>query len=78
MVRPVNSQDDLRAQIVRSMVLMSVIGINVAGVLVIGVFLGQLVDTRLGSGPWGLLIGIVLGLVGGGFSTFRLIRQFMR
>jgi F0F1-type ATP synthase assembly protein I len=73
-----NSQDDLRAQIARSMVLMTAIGINVAGVLVIGIFLGHLVDTRLGSGPWGLLVGIVLGLVGGGFSAFRLIQQFLR
>jgi F0F1-type ATP synthase assembly protein I len=70
-----NTQDDLRAQIARSMVLMSAIGINVAVVLAIGVFLGHVVDTRLGSGPWGLVVGSVLGLVGGGFSAFRLIRQ---
>jgi F0F1-type ATP synthase assembly protein I len=73
-----NSQDDLHSQIARSMVLMSAIGIDVAVVLGIGVFLGHLVDTRLGSGPWGLLVGSVLGLVGGGFSAFRLIQQFFR
>lgn len=71
-------QDDLRSQIARSMVLMSAIGLDVAAVLVIGVFIGHLVDTRLGSGPWGLVVGSVLGLAGGGYSAFRLIRQVFR
>jgi F0F1-type ATP synthase assembly protein I len=73
-----NSQDDLRGQIARSMVLMSAIGIDAVMVLGTGVFLGHYIDTRVGSGPWGLLVGSVLGLVGGGFSAFRLIQRFFR
>jgi ATP synthase protein I len=72
-----HTQDDLRAQIARSMVLMSAIGVDMAVVLGTGVFLGHLVDTRAGTGPWGLLVGIVLGLTSGLFSAFRLIQRYV-
>ncbi|HUR54241.1 MAG TPA: hypothetical protein VMZ71_08925 [Gemmataceae bacterium] len=39
------------------------------------IVLGLLADYALGTSPWGLLIGVVFGLIVGGFGVSRLIRQ---
>jgi F0F1-type ATP synthase assembly protein I len=39
------------------------------------IVLGLLADYALGTSPWGLLIGVVFGLVVGGFGVTRLVRQ---
>ena len=39
------------------------------------IVLGLLADYALGTSPWGLLLGVVFGLVVGGFGVMRLIRQ---
>jgi F0F1-type ATP synthase assembly protein I len=39
------------------------------------IVLGLLADYALGTSPWGLLIGVVFGLIVGGFGVTRLIRQ---
>lgn len=39
------------------------------------IVLGLLADYALGTSPWGLLIGVVFGLIVGGFGVMRLIRQ---
>ena len=73
MMQPKN---DLRAQVLRSMALTSAIGFDLACVLMVCVLRGQRVDTGLHTGPWGLLVGILVGLVGGAASAYQLIRRW--
>ena len=68
-------QDDLRTQVLRSMALTTAIGFDLACVLLVCVVVGHYVDGRLHSSPWGLLIGIVVGLAGGFASAYKLIKQ---
>ena len=68
-------QDDLRAQVLRSMALTTAIGFDLACVLLVCVLLGHYADVRLHSSPWGLLIGLVVGLASGFASAYRLIRR---
>jgi F0F1-type ATP synthase assembly protein I len=43
----------------------------VGGVVGFGL-LGYLVDSRYGSSPWGVLVGVALGMIG---ATYNLIRE---
>jgi F0F1-type ATP synthase assembly protein I len=45
--------------------------------LLVGTFGGNAVDQMLGSGPWGLLVGILAGLVVGGLAFFAILRRFL-
>ena len=45
--------------------------------LLAGTFGGNAVDQRLGSGPWGLLVGILVGLVVGGLAFVAILRRFL-
>ena len=48
-------------------------GIGFEFVAAVGVFalLGYWVDRRCDTAPWGLVIGAVLGMVGGGYNLIR-------
>ena len=48
--------------------------IMVAGPLV-GFFLGRFLDERLHSAPWGLVGGLLLGVVAAARETIRMIRR---
>jgi F0F1-type ATP synthase assembly protein I len=48
------------------------IGIEFAAALGCFALVGLWVDRRYGTGPWGLVIGAMLGLIGG---TYNLIRE---
>ncbi len=45
--------------------------------LLVGTFGGSAVDSRLGSSPWGLLVGILVGLVLGGLGLFGILRRYL-
>ena len=51
---------------------LSGIGVELAGAVVGLTLMGYWWDRHFHTGPWGLLIGIALGIVGG---TYNLIRQ---
>ena len=53
----------------------SSIGINLAAGMVIFTLLGLSVDKKIGSGPWGLLSGIGLGLVYAAYEIWKLLRK---
>lgn len=72
---PVQDDSDLRTQVLRSMALTTAIGFDLACVLLICAVLGHYIDGRLHTSPWGLMVGIVVGLVGGFASAYRLIRR---
>ena len=54
-------------------------GINTAATIslymmssvVAGILLGRLADRYFGSGPWGTIIGIVLGMITGMWATYK-------
>ena len=48
------------------------IGVEFASALLVFSLIGYWVDRHWGTGPWGLLIGAGLGLIGG---TYNLIRK---
>jgi F0F1-type ATP synthase assembly protein I len=45
--------------------------------LLLGTFGGNAVDSRLGTSPWGLLVGILVGLVLGGLGLFGVLRRYL-
>lgn len=51
------------------------VGLELAGVTAGFALLGYWIDRRYGTAPWGVLIGVVLGLVGG---LYNLVRQSLQ
>jgi F0F1-type ATP synthase assembly protein I len=45
--------------------------------LLLGTFGGNAVDSHLGTSPWGLLVGILVGLVLGGLGLFGVLRRYL-
>ena len=70
--------DDLRGQLVRSMTFAMAVGLELACVLLLCVLLGHYLDTRFHSSPWGLLIGIFLGVGGGGWMAYRMATRVLQ
>jgi ATP synthase protein I len=53
------------------------IGTELLAALVVGGGLGWVIDTYLlGSGPWALVIGLVLGLIAGILNVIRSARRW--
>ncbi len=42
----------------------------------VGFFLGGWLDRRFGTGPWLLILGLVLGFVAGGRETYQIYRRY--
>jgi F0F1-type ATP synthase assembly protein I len=72
------SSDDLRAQLARSVAASTAIGLDFACVLLLCILLGIFVDGKLGTGPAGLIVGIVVGIAGGSYSAYVLIRRVLQ
>lgn len=53
------------------------IGFEFTGFVLAGVLLGQFVDDRYGTGPWGLLGGLLLALTAAGVHIWQLVRAFI-
>jgi F0F1-type ATP synthase assembly protein I len=51
------------------------ISINFGVALVLGLYIGKAVDERLGSTPWGIGIGALLGFVAGLWSVAKIIMK---
>ena len=47
------------------------VGLQFAGAIVLFLFVGRWLDSRLGTEPWLLLLGVVIGAVGGFYSMYR-------
>ena len=47
------------------------VGLQFAGAILLFLFLGRWLDQRLGTEPWLLLLGVLLGAVGGFASLYR-------
>ena len=44
----------------------------------LGFFIGRLIDSRLSTDPWGVLVAVGVGLVAGVFESIKLIRYVQR
>jgi F0F1-type ATP synthase assembly protein I len=72
------SPDDLRGQLIRSMTFAMTVGLELACVLLICVVVGHYLDTRFHTSPWGLLVGILVGVAGGGWTAYRMATRVLR
>lgn len=58
--------------------LLAGLGLTLAVATAIGVGVGILADRWLGSGPWGLILGLLLGVAAGFRQVLRDIRRATR
>ncbi len=49
------------------------LGMELAVPLLVGIFLGRWLDRRLGTEPWLLIVGAVLGMAAGFLQFFRTV-----
>jgi ATP synthase protein I len=61
----------------KAMGLMSVIVSQLAGATVVGAFGGMWLDDQVHTKPLFLVIGLLLGLAAGVYSTIRLINRYL-
>ena len=54
------------------------IGLELAGVVAVFTLIGYWIDSRYGSQPWGMLVGLVLGFTGGLYNLVRVSLQAER
>lgn len=54
------------------------VGLQFAGVVLLFTLGGHWLDQHLQTGPWLLLIGLALGLVGGGLSLILSVQRSLR
>jgi ATP synthase protein I len=67
-----------RIMLLRAMGVASACGLDLAGAILIGVLAGLVTDSRLHSAPWGLLIGLFIGLVAGFYTAYLIIAPLVR
>ncbi len=53
----------------------STVGLEMGLSVIIGLFVGQWLDTQLGTEPWLLLVFLLFGMAAGFRSIFRLARE---
>lgn len=51
-------------------------GVELGGVVAVLVLLGWWLDRRLGSTPWAMLGGLIVGFVGGMYNLWKTGRRF--
>ena len=67
-----------RMTLLRAMGVVSACGLDIAGSTLIGVLAGLFADSHLHSAPWGLLIGLFIGLVAGFYTAYLIIAPIVR
>jgi ATP synthase protein I len=45
--------------------------------VVLGYLIGNFIDGKLGSDPWGLMTGVIVGFIGGMFRFYFQTKRFM-
>ena len=58
--------------------LASGIGLHLAASVLVGLGLGYLADRAFHTSPWFLLVGLLLGVLAGGYSVVRMVMKEMR
>lgn len=52
------------------------VGFYISGVIILGVLAGRRLDDKLGSEPFWLIVGLVLGLAGAFYGVYAMLRPF--
>ncbi len=73
---PTQQQDLVR--LIRQAGIYLSIPMVLAGGPTLGFLLGQLIDRRFSTDPWGVMVAVVLGLMAGVYQTIRMIRYAQR
>jgi len=55
--------------------LVGTIGLSMAATIVVGLFAGRAIDKWLNTFPWCTIIGIVLGMLAGLWSTYKRVME---
>jgi ATP synthase protein I len=58
--------------------LASGIGLQLAASVLVGLGLGYFADRAFHTSPWFLLVGLLLGILAGGYSVVRMVMKEMR
>ncbi|MBU2698928.1 ATP synthase protein I [Sporomusaceae bacterium BoRhaA] len=51
----------------------STLGVTLVSSIAVGMFLGHLLDNWLNSSPWGIIAGILLGIVAGFYGILKIV-----
>ena len=51
---------------------------TLAACVLVGCFVGYLVDKWLGSSPWGLVVGLILGAVAGVREMLKILKKIQK
>jgi F0F1-type ATP synthase assembly protein I len=72
---PQKGEKNKAVQIVRDFAPFLTLGFQLAAAVLVFFFIGVWVDGRYGTNPWGKIIGIVLGSIGGFVNFFATVNQ---
>ncbi len=61
----------------QAIIFVSLIGVDLAVCSIAGFWLGRYADRLLGTGPWLMMSGLLLGLAAGVYSVYRLVRSYL-
>lgn len=65
-------------QIMNAFSLVGTIGITMVATVAVGLYLGRMADNWLNTSPWATIIGILLGMVSGAWSTYKRVTEAER
>ena len=52
------------------------LGVALAACVMVPLLLGMVLDSRLGSAPAGVMVGLLLGIVAGGFTVYLRFKRY--
>ena len=55
--------------------LVGTIGLSMAAAMLVCLFIGREVDKILHSSPWGLIIGVIVGMIAGFWGAYKRIKE---
>ena len=62
----------------RSIMNLMTVGTTLVGCIVVGYFLGSFLDRKLGTSPWLVVAGVLLGTAAGFVGLFRMVSRNLK
>lgn len=73
-----NPESDSSKTAYRAFGLVTAIGADLVGCILGGLYLGKWIDSKVGTTPFLMVLGILLGLAAGIFGIFQMTRVFYK